>query len=685
MATASTTPRTLLENILDTCVPATLRVSPDGKQVVYSTELKLNHKKGDADTSALWIADTTIANSSRPFTSGQHLDSQPEWSPQNKSIAFVSTRGTADVDRSSSGNGNSRGRAVKATDKKMSAIYLQDRNGTQARKVVADDQQDFESIAKIAFSADESSIAFIAALPTQRKDDGDDAIVWGEGISYQHLWLVNVASGQLQALFNDNVQVADFAWTDSGDEVAIVTQRSPQEDSPYLDGTTVSLVRLSDRRVRPFFHVPRIVLNPVWLGTSLYFIGKNIPTQDTSGFAVFCVSEGQNQPVRVAQGEVDCAAGLVRVDDDVAVHVEHGYEDHLRLVRTDKVVVAQNSLIVGFHTSGTANNLHIVLSRGDVNTPTELFSYNVGTSEYLQLSDHGRNVSRLAPFGECHYLATITFDNKEVLDNLFLVPAQHDISEEAKKGTVPKTPLGTFVHIHGGPYGRRTDSFDQHDPFYLVFPLLLRQGYGILVINYRGSSGRVERFANYSRGAMGTVDEQDIIASVQHAIERGYADPKRLVAGGWSQGGFLSYISAVRNGAHGLGWRFSGLIAGAGVTDWDGMVLSSDVGAGYESQLSGGAPWKLNKDEVHTRSGSPLWEFRQAAKDERIPPMLMLHGEKDERVPISQAVGFQRALDSAGLPFTFVTYPRERHSFRERRHIEDVCERILKFVGAYLP
>ena len=64
--------------------------------------------------------------------------------------------------------------------------------------------------------------------------------------------------------------------------------------------------------------------------------------------------------------------------------------------------------------------------------------------------------------------------------------------------------------------------------------------------------------------------------------------------------------------------------------------------------------------------------------------MLILHGEKDERVPLEQAVGFRRALESAALPFEMVTYPREPHSFKERKHLIDMAERVLRFVDLHI-
>ncbi|KAK8203141.1 hypothetical protein M8818_005366 [Zalaria obscura] len=89
-----------------------------------------------------------------------------------------------------------------------------------------------------------------------------------------------------------------------------------------------------------------------------------------------------------------------------------------------------------------------------------------------------------------------------------------------------------------------------------------------------------------------TVDPKYVTGSdaLCHCIEAGLTDPKRIVAGGWSQGGFLSYLASTRNGAHGQGWKFRGTICGAGVTDWDMMAMSSDVPS-FESEM-GQSPWR---------------------------------------------------------------------------------------------
>jgi dipeptidyl aminopeptidase/acylaminoacyl peptidase len=237
--------------------------------------------------------------------------------------------------------------------------------------------------------------------------------------------------------------------------------------------------------------------------------------------------------------------------------------------------------------------------------------------------------------------------------------------------------------MHGGPYSRYSDGFDQGGGVAAAVPEILAQGHAVFMPNYRGGSGRGHRFSQYTRGGMGLYDEPDIVAMTQAAIDERLADPERLMAGGWSQGGHLAYLSAVRNGAHGLGWRFRGIIAGAGVTHWDTMVLTSDIGL-WQAQLAGAAPWEVDNANVASRSGSALWEFKRARDEGRIPPMLMLHGANDVRVPITQAWGFRRALDQAGLPFEFVTYPGQGHTIHNRKHFEDLVRRTLRFLQTHL-
>lgn len=172
---------------------------------------------------------------------------------------------------------------------------------------------------------------------------------------------------------------------------------------------------------------------------------------------------------------------------------------------------------------------------------------------------------------------------------------------------------------------------------------------------------------------MGTTDYEDVITLVKAGISRGLIDKDRVVIGGWSQGGFLSYLSVTRPD-----FQFKGAICGAGVTDWDLMSMTSDLPS-FESQLAGKAPWEDGSRKTQNRQGSAIWHM-----DNINTPILILHGEKDVRVPTSQAIAFHRGCLHRKIPCEMVIYPREGHKIRERLHILDMLKRVRRFVDLHL-
>ncbi len=123
--------------------------------------------------------------------------------------------------------------------------------------------------------------------------------------------------------------------------------------------------------------------------------------------------------------------------------------------------------------------------------------------------------------------------------------------------------------------------------------------------------------------------------------------------------------------------RFKAAIMGAGVSDWGMMVMSSDL-PDFEQELGGSAPWDGEEQRRHLER-SPI-TFVKNVKT----PVLILHGEKDARVPLSQATGFHRALRRQGVPSVFVTYPREPHVVSERAHQADILQRVRRWYDRWL-
>ncbi|KAK8131354.1 acylamino-acid-releasing enzyme [Apiospora sp. TS-2023a] len=667
---ASAADKASIQELLDIECPLALNLSPDCNSVIYVTRLKWYHKpKGSSRVlSPIWIADMGIKQSARHLTDGLYNDRMPQWSPQGSKIAFLSDR----VNDSG----------------KSAALYLLDL-GTATPSPITPVENE-RAIPKFTFSPDGNAIAYMTTNEQSeeakaRKEASGGAFVWGQDWEYTRLKLVDIETGEIKTISDDRAHVVDFCWGSDSSKLAVITHQTPHPESHYVHGATISTVDIASGEAKVVAHVPGSVSNITWAQSSLFFLANNIPSQGTSGLAVYSVSRSEGFDAdqcnyeRLSLGLDCCLTALQQVGSDTLVKTEKGLEDELWLLSQTKPLVTMKKAIRQFDAGRAPDGgIAVALALGDVNNPTEVFSSLAGS--LVQLSDHGRLLSDKS-FGCCSFVSCKSADGKETLQGVHLVPSQF-----ASTDGRPTKPLPTFVLLHGGPYARRTDSFEAWDPLTFIIPILLRKGFAVLMPNYRGSSGRGQRFASYSRGGMGTYDEPDVVSMTQHLASQGWADKDRLVVGGWSQGGYLSYLSAVRNGAHGLGWRFRGAICGAGVTDWDTMAMTSDIG--YEqAQYAGGAPWAAtDKRNVSSRSGSAIWEFQEAAEAKRIPPLLILHGQEDQRVPVSQAHGFRRALDQAGLMHhtEFVTYPKEGHHFTERKHVEDIMERMVSFVNRHL-
>lgn len=635
--------RNVTSELLDLELPTGVKLSPDGQSVVYSA--KSNWTQGDA-ISSIWIGKINSPKSAYKLIDGTYNDYEPRWAPDGQSIAFLSDRGA-------------RGKSC--------AIYTHYLNSSQEPKALTA-ATNTQTIAKFEFSPDGNFIAFLVP-PEEEQNTVVD--VWNENWNHTNLKLLDVRSGDIRLISANWLHVVDFSWSEDGNQIAYATHRSPDIESEWLHGTSIWTTNIvdTDVRSREVCHIPREVFDLNWLNSELYFRSYSTLTNDNSSLSIYYIDlqDNDGRLIKAAHGDDDCAAGLRRVGNKLLVYVQKGMEDQLRLLDSDILYKEKKCILTFDAIMDTAGNIWVAFVQGSVNRPQEVFEVTPA-GEVVQLSHHGS--AWTTDFCTRTFIKCPTLDGSEKIEGMFISP----IAKAGQK-------VATIVLIHGGPYFRVTDSFDFLNHFFM--PRLLLEGFSILVPNYRGSSGRGDRFARYTTAGLGIYDAPDIIAMTQHAINLGLADPSRLLVAGKSQGGYLSYLLSVRNGVHDFGWHFQAAIAAAGVTDWDAMAISSDIGY-IEAGMAGEAPWRLRKSDVKNRSASALWEFRDAADKERIPPILLIHGKDDIRVPVSQAIGFRRALEEAGLDFQCAIYRGEGHFFQKRASAEDLMERIVRFTKKYL-
>jgi dipeptidyl aminopeptidase/acylaminoacyl peptidase len=220
---------------------------------------------------------------------------------------------------------------------------------------------------------------------------------------------------------------------------------------------------------------------------------------------------------------------------------------------------------------------------------------------------------------------------------------------------------------HGGPHGVSDDWFFDNDAQFLA-----SRGYLVLQVNYRGSSGRGRAFEQAGYLQWGARIQQDLIDGVRWAINERYADPQRICVYGASFGGYSAMMTAIRAPE-----LFKCAVGYAGIYDLAMMYKKGDIrmdksGRSYLTSVIG-------KDDADLAANSP-----DKLADKITVPVLLVHGEDDERAPFAQAKAMRSALESAHRPYQWLTKPGEAHGFSSEKNVAEFYRTLEAFLGKYI-
>ena len=628
------------------------QVSPDGKFVAYT--VTSIDRDADKRVNAVWMVNWEGTEDVQ-LTFGEKSASTPRWSPDGKYLAFLSARAPDD----------------------KTQVWVLDRRGGEARQLTnvkgEIDSYDWSPDSKrlvLSMSESDEDKAAPGAKPKAPKPIVLDRYHFKRDIegylttqSYGQLYLFDIESKKLEAITGEkNFDESDAVWSPDGSHIAFISNHAKDPDQSGTSDIFIVESR-AGAQARKLLTInsaggQRLVWSPD--GKQLAFLQGIEPKYSAYGMGVVAmvpVAGGTpvvltaklDRGVSGAEFTPDGAALTVLVEDDRRSYVGKvpaGGGNVERLGKSDVVLSDVESS--GGHMAA--------LGATDTSAPE---IYAVENGEPRKLTSHNDALLGELQLGAVEDISFKSKDGAEIHGMVVKPP-----SFEAGK----KYP--TLLWIHGGPNGQ-----DDHALEFSLYPLqferqlLAAQGYVVLAVNYRGSSGRGSEFTRSIFADWGNKEVADLLGGIDYAVAKGIADPDRLGIGGWSYGGILTDYTIASDP------RFKAAISGAGSANQISMYGSDQYIFQYNNEI--GPPWK--SQDLWLKISYPFFHA-----DRIHTPTLFMGGEKDFNVPIIGSEQMFQALRTLGVPTQLVVYPGQFHLFTRPSYQYDRLQRYIAWYEKYL-
>ena len=636
-----------------------LTCAPDGRQAAYVASVA--DVKADKRRSAIWLADMA-GSPALQLTGSEDGASAPSFSPDGKSIAFLSKRGKD----------------------KQAQIWLLDRRGGEAQKLT-DVKGD---IAAFRWSPDARRLVLAITDPAKEppKDDeakGDEAkgdeerplpVVVddvkfkedGTGFltaeSHTHLALFDVAMRtETRLTATDLYDVSAPEWSADGKSVAFLTDHALDPAAPATQWLHVVEAKAgAARRVAAKFSSASGQAL-IWSadGTRIAHLVGDVPKLNQYSqprLAETVLATGQTRVIASSIGTyvqrpVDLGGGRVGAILAEDRHEVPAVFDLATAKATGSVQRLGDPRHAVFDQCGGKDGTapRAVIASGDDAMP-EVYALEGKTMRAL--TAHNRALGAGIAWSAVRDFAATASDGSEV-HGMLTLPA----------GYVPGQRYPAVLWIHGGPTAQDTHEIDTMRQW------IAAQGYAVLAVNYRGSSGRGDAYGTAIAADWGNKEVLDLHAATDWAVAQGIADPARLGVGGWSYGGILTDFLIVRDG------RFKAAFSGAGEGNIFALFGVDQYIQQYAQEV--GPPWA--DTALWMRLSEPLLHA-----DRIKTPTLFMGGIADDNVPLIGGQQLYQALKLTGVPTRLVGYPDENHGIERPSFQRDRFERIADWYKRYL-
>jgi len=502
-----------------------LQLSPDGNKIAFVVTEPVSGTKRNSD---IWILDIK-SNESRKFTTSEKSDRRPRWSPDGKTLAFLSNR----------------------SDKNQ--IYLLPMQGGESTALTKGEN----SINSFEWSLDGKQIAFFAQVPKTEEDkkkeeNKDDARVVDFDDRHSKIWIANIESQEVRQITHGNWRIQEGVWMPGGDQLLVSATDHPQ---PELETNCIYTVGLEDGKFQkvssPAQPFGDLAISPD--GKTIAYVGSRV--DGPIAFDLYLQPVSGGSPRNITQSSIDRLINSVTWNKDSSLQIltQAGFKNVFYTITQEgkaQKIEESNKYVTWAFTSNEDNIFFV--GETAIQAPEIIHLKKSGeTKQLTHLNKEWDSISLIKP----EIIQYISFDGVPI-EAALLKPAKY------KKGN----PYPFIVLVHGGPAGRWADRFDSWGQ------LLAARGYVVLYPNIRGSTGYGFDFMTKNRKDWGGGDYKDVLAGVDFMVKQGIADPERLGIGGWSYGGYMAAWAVTQTN------MFKASVSGAPMTD-----LASE----YGTELSG--------------------------------------------------------------------------------------------------
>ena len=629
-----------LEDLFEIRQVSGVDISPDGEQVAFTLSVPRNVVEGEDDgtpKTELYVASGPDA--ARLYVSGESYIAGADWSPDGDAITFLTHR---DGDTGS-------------------ALYEIPVDGGQAQRIFAHDA----SIQSYVIAPDGETVFFIAreeADSTREtlRDRGFVANVYEENDIFSHVWRADLSDPSADPMkFDLPGHASSLALSEDGDRLAVA-----------LAPTTLVDDSLMERQ----WHV---------VNAADGAIVSTIETEGKIGTAAFS-PDGSRLAFIAAADRADPTAGTLHVADAESGEFRAIARDAEQHVGQLAWVDGNSILTVASVGTGTAVVEYNVNGREERRTPTE--AGVISAMDYdrddrvLATTIHAATHPRELFVGDRRSLRQWT-DHNPQLENVAW-GEQRVFEYEARDGEriegVLVTPQGDapeggwpmIMTVHGGPEAH--DSNGWVNGYSNLGHIGAGQGFAVFYPNYRGSTGRGERFAKLDHLDAPGEEFWDLVDGIGALSEAGIVDADRVGITGGSYGGFASSWGATIASEH-----FAAAAPFVALTDLISFYGTTEIPIEMVDVHFMQPPWE---DWMNYLEHSPTYHAPGSTT-----PTLILHGEADTRVDTSQSFILYRIMkQTSDAPVRLVTYPGEGHGNRRAAAQYDYGLRVQRWMTHYL-